>query len=350
METTKLAENPKYILECLSKNKISSPYNEITDIVAVNNLTDYEFKGVKFKLIQYRAILRNKKQIKFYGYVTSKRTRKLTQRWIFLNYLYNHNFSVSPFLVPKPLIFFPKFNLFLRAEAKGKTVFAYIKKNKIQELEEAAPQIAGWLRKLHNVKIENKKIFMRTSKIEEKEFKHYLKVAEKFFRVEVYQKTKKNLTSIQRHTKLYLANRKDICLIHGDFQPTNVIYNKRNKNVTVIDFDWSGIGDPLSDVGNFLIQFDYHSAPVLKEKDIIKLKKKFLNNYLKNKALKDFAARINLYQAKFAIQRAVFNTEFTLPRSCKPEKNPTISLLLKKAEECLLDRKNINLKVYQYKS
>ena len=379
-----LIENSKFILDYLQKYKdeIPFPYNKIINISSkINKLTDYHSEGIKFKLIEYRGILKNKKEIRFYGYATSKKTRKLLTRWLLLNYLYNHNFSTPPFLVPRPLILFSKLNLFLREEAKGKDILEYIKKNKTQELKKGIFKAGQWLLRFHNFKIEHSQIiptlkiseylplfrnssenklklwkFTSVASIEEKEFRSYLEVAKKFFYKDTCRKIRKILNSIQRHTKLYLKKEKELSLNHGDFQPQNILYNKTNGNITVIDFDWAGVGDPLSDVGNFLIQFDYHSASVLKKQEIINLKKHFLDSYFQQKTSvlnrfnmnKDFAARINLYQAKFAIQRAIFNTTFILPRGLQPESNSTIKFLLQKAEDCKRNRTNIDLKVYPY--
>jgi len=343
-----LIEKPEYIYNYLQgeRKKLPPPYNNLINIFIIEKASYYQFKGVKFRLIKYKGILKNKKGISFYIYATSKKHKRIRNRWLFLNYLYNHNFSVPPFLVNKPIIFAEKYNFFLYEERKGKTLFQYIKENKFQELQEGIFKAAQWLLKFHGLKIENQKIFTSNDLIEENEFRHYLEIARKFFPKNYYQKIKKILFQIHNHTKLY--SKKQISLIHGDFQPPNIVFNKKNETLTVIDFEWSAIGDPLSDVGNFLIQFDYHGASIFKKKEIINLKKKFLNSYLRKNFFRNVAQRVNLYQAKFAIQRAMFNTEFILPHTSRHENDPTINFLLKKAENCYNEKDNINLTVYPY--
>lgn len=343
-----LIEKPEYIYNYLQKErkKVPPPYNSFIKIFIIKKVSYYQYKGIKFRLIKYKGILKNKKSISFYIYATSKKHKKIYNRWLFLNYLYNHSFSVPPFLVNKPIIFAKKYKFFLYEEGKGGTLFEYIKKNKLKELREGIAKSAQWLLKFHNLKIENQKIFPSNNLIEEKEFKHYLEIARKLFPNNYYQKIKRILFQIHNHTKLY--SKKQISLIHGDFQPSNIIFNKRNKTLTVIDFDWTCIGDPLSDVGNFLIQFDYYSASVLKKTEIINLKKIFLNSYLHKIFFRNLAQRINLYQAKFAIQRIIFNAEFLLPPNSKPENISTINFLLKKAEKCYKEKSRINLTVYPY--
>ena len=52
--------------------------------------------------------------------------------------------------------------------------------------------------------------------------------------------------------------------------------------------------------------------------------------------------RIRKLYGGVALQRIIFITEFTLPKSSRPEENSTIKFLLRKAEECSLDSKKIN--------
>jgi len=346
MKRINLIENQDYILKNTLKYKNFS--KNIKEIFPIQKLSDYKFEGNRFKLIEYQLLTKSGKRSKIYGYTCTKKCRKFQNQWNFLNYLYSNNFSTQPYLVPKPIILFAKANLFLREKGEGKTIFNYIKQKKIKNLKAAIIGASGWLLKFHNLEIKNRKIFIPIFKIEEKEFNHYLKVAKKFFLKKTQKSIKKLLFLIHKRSKS--IKKEEESLIHGDFQPTNIIYNKNKGVINVVDFDWGGLGDCLSDVGNFLIQFDYHSTSVLAEKEIIDLKNEFLNHYFKKRSLSQFAKGINLYQAKFAIQRAIFISEFTLPRTIRPEKNLTIKCLLKKAKECCLETKKINLKLYPYES
>lgn len=354
-KSTNLVENRGRIFGYIQryKNKLPSPYSKIVSISAIENLSDYQFRGIKFKLVKYKGILKGKprKRVIFYGYSSSKKERRFTNRWLFLNYLYKNNHSNPPFLVPKPLIVFPKINLFLREGAKGKSLLGYIKNKRTKELHRALIKTGRWLSKFHGLKIEKMSSFDPIYLIEKKEFTHYLRVAKKSYSPKTYEKVKFLLSLIHAHSKKYTSKNEQTTLVHGDFQPPNIIFDEKKGNVTVIDFDWAGVGDPLSDIGDFLLQFDYHSFPLLKEEEILKLKKDFIGSYFQTRSIqnnKEFVKRVNLYQAKFAIQRAVFNTEFLLPPSSKPESDTTIKSLLEKAERCRQDEDGINLTLYPY--
>lgn len=330
MKELTLAQNSKYILSLLkrSKRKVPSPYNKIESIVSSQKIRDYKFEGVRTKLMQYEGLTKDKETIKFYSHYSSEQTRKFLTQWLFLDYLSQNGFLKPPLLVPKPIIFIKRDNLFIREDVIGKAVLYYLKNNDSQHLREVLTLAAQWLLKLQGLKIKDKKIFTPISDIEKEEFNHYLKVACARFSAKSCNKIKKVLNIVHKHTKLYNAKNKKSTLIHGDFQPTNVIYSQGRKNLTTIDFDWSGIGDPLSDVGNFIFQLEYHSSQYLTQAEILQYKKIFLDTYFKKQPTEQEERRINIYQAKFAIQRVIFNAEFLIPKSKKPEDDPTVKNLI----------------------
>ncbi|XP_064642119.1 ethanolamine kinase 1-like isoform X1 [Lineus longissimus] len=48
---------------------------------------------------------------------------------------------------------------------------------------------------------------------------------------------------------------------HNDCNPTNIIYDEENDHVTFVDFEMCGLGEPLADLGNFLISSAIGFAP-----------------------------------------------------------------------------------------
>jgi len=327
------AQNSKYILDLLNKNKkkIPSPYNKLAKIATSQKIRDYKFKGIKTKLMQYEGITATGKTVKFYSHYSSEKTRKFLTQWLFLDYLSQKGFLEPPLLVPKPIIFIKKDNLFIREDVQGEAVLKHLKNNEPQDLREILGLSAQWLLKLQKLKIKDKSIFTPVSDIEKEEFDHYLKVGCARFSAKSCNKIRKVLSVINKHTSSYNAKNKSSTLIHGDFQPTNVIYTEGLKHLTTIDFDWSGIGDPLSDVGNFIFQLEYHSSQHLTQTEILKYKKMFLDVYFKKEPTEQEERRINIYQAKFAIQRVIFNAEFLIPKTLKPEDDPTVKNLIKQA-------------------
>jgi len=120
----------------------------------------------------------------------------------------------------------------------------------------------------------------------------------------------------------------------------------------VIDYDWAGVGDHLYDIASFLIQTDYKVYKLLSENEIIKAKNLFLEAY-EYSTSNNSTQRINAYQAEIAIQRINWIIGFidNPPANFKLNKQNqkrTIINLIQKAEECLKDNENINLKLFNY--
>lgn len=337
-----LIENPDQLLKYLKhKNLAFVAGEEIKGLSVVKKLSEYEFQGEMVKLIEYKA-LTEKGEKRFCGYASSKKdSRKLLNKKLLLNYLWQRDFSKGNLLVTRPLTFVPELNLLLREKAEGQTLLWALRQKK--PLLKIIENSAKWLLKLHQLNPEEKK-FAPITEIEKQEFKHYLEVARNCFPQKIAQKIEDFLRLIHQTSQEFSEN----TLIHGDFQPPNIIYKKEGSIITVIDFDWSGLGDRLSDLGNFLVQFDYHAAKILTQKKIIVLKSTFVNTYFaESKNFSNLAQRINAYQAKFALQRAISITEFTLADCAKAKENQTVLNLLQKAESSLQNKEKINLKVYK---
>lgn len=340
MLKAELVENPIRLLEYLRKEKVTF-FKDIKKINKIEKLKDYTYKGERIKILKYDLIIARKKK-KVYGFFSSKKNApKFKNKRFILNKLQEYNFSHGTLQAPKPLIFLSKVNLLIREEAPGKTLLQILQSKKMPK--RVIENSAKWIAKLHNIEIGKEK-FVSALEIEKKEFPHYCQIAKNYFTKNQMEKMKNSLSFIHKITKSFSDT-----LIHGDFQAQNIIYNKKKDTTTVIDFDWSGIGDHFSDIGNFLVQFDYQSYKLFSQSHIIKAKKDFLDSYFKLRGTKfqNLSQRINAYQAKFAIQRAIFLIEFD-GSPYRGKKKSTIINLLAKSENCLKDKEKLNLKVYPY--
>jgi len=234
----------------------------------------------------------------------------------------------------------------LREGAEGNSLLEILEENN-NNYKKATIGAARWIARMHNLTPE-KNIFQSRYKIAKKNYKNYLKDIKNYL-PEKEAISKNILSKVSK-----ISKKPETSLIHGDFQAQNIIYNQIDNKTIVIDYDWAGMGDYLYDIASFLIQLDYKTSKILDAKETIALKNIFLREYEKasGQILNGTAKEINAYQAEIAIQRINWIIGFIK----KPigielnevEQKITIKNLFKKAEECIDEDKNINLKLYPY--
>jgi len=335
------------LLQYLKDKKIGDLHgSEIQRIEVKQEIRRHRFQDEEAILLAYKFFTSKGEEI-IYGFFSSKsNSTRLLHKKTFLFKLMEYNFPNKRIRITKPLGFYPEINLLLREEAEGDTAFEMIKEKK--QRKKIIKGVARWIARFHNLKPE-KNVFTKVSGIQKNNSEYFIKAMQQYVPSEA-SRIKNILLSIDKITE----NIQQTKLVHGDFQTQNIIYNKKENTTFVIDFDYSGIGDPLYDIGSFLLQFDYHISESFSEKKIIKLKKYFLKCYFKNnKQLKQGFKRVNAYQAKIAIQRVIWTLGYINdPKNSQfnnKEQKKTIDNLIKKAEECLVERKEINLTNYFYK-
>lgn len=347
MKKIEIAQNPILLLEHLKDKSVGSlKGSEIQKIEIKQKIRGHNFQGEIAGLLEYKICTEKQEKI-VYGFFSSEdNSLRLINKKTFLFELSKHVFPHKKLKIAKPLGFYPEINLLLRERAEGKTLLKMIKQK--QNLKQVIKGSALWIARMHNTAIEQTK-FTPLWKMQKNEFAFFIKTAQEHLPQQA-DKINNILLSIEQINQ---KTRKQ-GLTHGDFQAQNIIYNEKDKSVSVIDFDHSGIGDPLYDIGSFLIQFDYHSFEHLSENKIIKLKKLFLKHYFKKNKQNQVSERINAYQAKFAIQRLIWTLGYIFdPKNSQfnnEEQQTTINNLIKKAEKALKDKQGINLTVYPFRA
>ena len=327
-------ENSSFLTDKLKGKRIGDSF--IEKIEFQKRLTYHDFQKEELGLLKYRVFSEEGTKEVYGFYSNKKKSFRLTNKKLLLSKLEEYNFQQDNLRITKLLGFYPKLNLFLREGAEGKTLFNMIENND-SSLEKAIKYSAYWIARLHSLK-PKKQVFSSSFKIDKKYFKIYEKIIKKVFPRENIKEIAINSLKV---SKQYSSN----IITHGDFQPQNIIYEKNEDTITVIDFDWSSINDPLSDIGSFFLQIDYKAFPFLEEHEIIKLKEHFLSSYIEKMGpFQDLSYRINNAQAKFAIQRASYLLKEKDPLR-ETEQKETALNLIKKAKHCLKD-KNLNLKVF----
>ncbi len=343
MDNLKNLKDSDFLLGFFKDKQIGdTPGSQIRSITVRKQLSHKKFKRHQAGLLEYAVVKKNGAEKTIYGAFSSKKSFVgIKNKRLFLTKLKEYGFNQGDLRIPQILGFYPKLNLILREGVTGKTMLQMMLAQ--QDISKVVEGAGKWVGRLHSLKYE-KGLFTPITKINKKNFPYYLKTIKKYF-PEKTKVLKELLSLINKISK----TAPETTLIHGDYQPQNIIYNQENLTTTGFDFDASGIGDPLSDLGNFLIQFDYRAQTMMPENKIIELKKIFLEAYFQQRGreFENLNQRVNVYQAKYAIQRASFLTGGIL---IHPEAKikETILGLLQKAETAVYETETIDLKLYPY--
>jgi len=327
------------------QKEISETDNDIEKIEFVEQLSHHDFQGEQSGLAEYKITTKDN-EIGVCGFFSSdKKSKRFYNKKIILEKLEEYNFPTDDLSTTKILYFFPKTNIFLREKVQGESLLKMIETQN-QDYKKVVQSSARWLKRMHGLKPE-KNIFQSRYKIAKKNYKDYLKSIKKHL-PEKTTTVENILNDVQKLSK----KQPETHLVHGDFQAQNIIYNQEDNKTTVIDYDWAGVGDHLYDIASFLIQTDYKVYKLLSENEIIKAKNLFLEAY-EYSTSNNSTQRINAYQAEIAIQRINWIIGFidNPPANFelnKQEQKETMINLIQKAEECLKDNENINLKLFNY--
>ena len=205
--------------------------------------------------------------------------------------------------------YFPKLRMILYQGYPGTPLTELIRK-KVPDINYYIRRTAKWLLKLHSYKLLIGRL--RTYKRENKEANYFMMNYKKYY-PEIVEKSKSILNKVLEIKKnIYPEVKKKAILIHGDYNPNNIIINDINKSkLAAIDFGNAWRFDPLSDVANFLIQMEllFWQGIVMDKKYLEKLNKVFLAEYLKgikgNK--KKIIYKITLYQIWWLMQTTSYN-------------------------------------------
>jgi aminoglycoside phosphotransferase (APT) family kinase protein len=148
------------------------------------------------------------------------------------------------FMIPRPVQYFPDFQLILQGKARGSKLRHYAGKGTDVSLGYA--RMAGlWLAKLHNLKVTAPETCTYTHEIASlRTFIGAIITAqpklagELEYRGALLERTFTQFQSVPS------------TMVHGDFHPDHIFVSK--DSVTVIDFERFSTGDPVLDVGSFI--------------------------------------------------------------------------------------------------
>lgn len=241
--------------------------------------------------------------------------------------LYRRGFAFTPFQVPLSLGYYPPINLVLYEDYPGLPFTQYMEKRP-KDLIYLTKQAALWLARLHELKIKEGKT--RTPSLIKNEV-GYFKDDYKNNYPGIYAVGATILENLWPLFEKHVFNHRDqFCLIHGDFNPNNIIINKNS--IGVIDWGRSCFFDPISDLGNLIAQMNLiHWRRKLNYITATRVKKTFIDTYLEARHLKfkEIKTRFLLHELWWIMQIMAYSVSILTG----PKAQVTVLMGLKKAKE-----------------
>lgn len=254
-----------------------------------------------------------------------------------LKFLWGKGFGHGDLTIPHPLFYSNFYRATFYRGVKGVTLYQFIKEKNYVEIEKIIPRAARWFVKLHRLPIKQAKNFNKKNsriatvipgskytlqKIKENSPQYY-PACEKIFNILIAAE------------KTFFRSAKKRWLIHGDAHPENVIKMSERKTA-LIDFTDFCLADFARDLGAFLQQIEFmYKRKIGDDEYIAKLKKLFLDSYLKDAKIKlddSLAKRINTYYNWTSLRTAIF---FLLKDEPEPER--AHGLLVKICQDMRID-------------
>lgn len=243
-------------------------------------------------------------------------------------------------LIPRPLFYFDRLNYILYEELAG--VVLRELDSRPNYLIAAIPQAAANLALIHNLParpgnshhFQKEKAFLKTQL---DKIKHYYPAA---------SKRANQLAGQLLKRYRYICQKDYLTLTHGDFQPSNIIYNLRTKKIGIIDFSASEIFAPANDLAIFLTHLEAMEKHLLPYQKIKQMENIFLKNYFaqankKNRHLVKIG--LGFYQARTCLD-IIATTLVFVGLNISPQFLSLINFLFKRADENLKQFDRLNYK------
>jgi len=330
----------KYVID-LFRKEVLPLYPDFADIkkVKIKAHKDYIWESSYHVVIEFTVgfITKEKKAKTLAIFCSAHSEEPRKNVYDALKYLWDHSFAKGFLTIPHPLFYSEHFNATFYRGVEGHHLYYYIRKKNREEIEKIIPKAAALFAKLHAVSAETACNFNSDHNLirtvvpnkdrilddVKKNYPEYFDVCQKAY--EIFIKKEEN----------FLASTDKRWLIHGDAHPENII-KMGKKKIALIDFTDICLGDFARDLGCFLQQLEYMSIRKIEDREYTeKLKKIFLDHYLKNAKIKlddNLQGRINNYYNWTTMRTATF---FLLKYGPQPERAiPLIEII----------KKNLNIK------
>lgn len=215
------------------------------------------------------------------------------------SYLYRHGFDRPPYLVSKSFGYFPAHRISMYEELPGVTLDSLIVRRS-PSAERVTMLAGGWLAAMHQLRGSVGRL--RTKAQEKRETRYFLDDYQWYY-PSVLPEAEKAFRWWWKRRDVLLKHMKP-ALLHGDFNPNNILAQRDPDAVGVIDFGNAWRYDPMYDVSDFLQQLDFlvwqQHAP---QAYIDRLKTTFLRKYRLVRPMSGLDRRkLALFQAWWSMQ------------------------------------------------
>ncbi|MCD6471502.1 phosphotransferase [bacterium] len=173
------------------------------------------------------------------------------RQYLFLKYLWENGFQK---IIGQPLDYLKDYNLVLYKHIEGKSLQSLLEQGKINLVLKYIPQIAVYLKKIHQVKIKQT-LPIKNRYLEIYDHRHWLFILKKSYPLGVkrVREVLNELNILRKKHSILFGNEQQYTICHGDPHLGNFLITNRNK-LKMIDLSEAYIYDSLDDVARFLVQ------------------------------------------------------------------------------------------------
>ena len=315
----------KFVMQYFKKRLLPS-YPEFSSIkkIKIHGIKNHIWEHTYHVVVEYDTffIAKDGKIKKINIYCSAHTNEQRRNVYDALKFLWSKGFNKGNLTIPHPLFYSQRFKGIFYRGCKGNNLYHYIHNEKIEEAKKIVALSARWFAKLHKLKTDDARNFNRKNSLVETTVpgaKHW-KNSINGRHPEFYNTVKKIFDIINNEEKTFLRSTKKRWLIHGDAHPENIIKMSEHK-IGVIDFTDMCLADFARDIGGFMQQMEYMSNRHFKnKKDVIEIKKIFLEEYLKAAKLEltdELEKRINTYYNWAALRTVIF---FLIKEHSEPDR------------------------------
>ncbi len=219
-----------------------------------------------------------------------------------LKFLAKHGLGKN---VPEFIHYYRPLNLLFYVETPGVSAETFLSKKRVKPLLEIVSSVAVFLKKIHRLKEKPSFLPVKDYRQVLKERRHWFflvrKCAPKIY--PEYKALLEELWSLRGKNKRLFLSSPGFRLVHSDFHWGNVVCH--GKMFFFIDFCYAFLGDPLEDVGGFLVQndsmFRYYAPRSQAGK---KIRKIFLESYFSGRTDKSQQYRLLYFEIQKILEMA----------------------------------------------
>ena len=220
------------------------------------------------------------------------------RHFLVLKHLHSCGFGED---VPRPLDYIPSYNLLLYENIEGEALQHKLIKNEVDVVLNFIPRIISWFKKLHQLRIKDKRILLRDRKAETRESRHALFLVRKYYSkgLVFLRKTINKIDSLWRKKKNLFLKKENYSLCHYDVHFGNFLIDKQK--LKVIDFSDACFYDYFADLACFLTQVESmleYYVPSKVKIILPKIKKQIINLYLGRQLTSEESFRLKYFEIR----------------------------------------------------